>query len=86
MVLVGALVNPIDIVRTWKDASIAQRVPMQSRETHSGLKIHVPETGDQSWDSDLPSTPYFSPNLELRDSGSMRKGFVKRHRKEGGGK
>ena len=76
MILAG-LVNPIDVIRTYKDASVARQVPMMARETRSGLKLNIPVQGDQCWDAELPCTPYYSPRLALRDPADIRKGFTK---------
>ena len=80
LMLIAGLVNPVDGVHTWTDRASAQRVPMQTRISQSGLGVHVASDGDQCWDAELPCTPYFSPRLALRDSRTMRKGFVKRHK------
>ncbi len=77
LVVVGFLMSPIDLVRSWKDPSVAKRVEMVDRTTRSGLKVLVPAEGDQAWDSDLPATPYFSPLLRLRVPGDMSSGFMK---------
>ncbi len=51
-------------------------VLMVQRETLSGLKLYVPLTGDQCWDSSLPSTPYFNPQLRLRNPKKISSGFT----------
>jgi hypothetical protein len=33
--------------------------------TLSGLNVYYPSTGDQCWDSKLPCTPHFNPNLSF---------------------
>lgn len=67
-----------DFPGPWRrDAGVARAVPMKSMITDSGLKIFVPETGDQCWDAPLPCTPYFSPSLRLRKSGDLSRGFTR---------
>ena len=41
--------------------------------TSSGLRVFVPTSGDQCWDSDLPCTPYFYKGLNLRERESGEK-------------
>jgi len=79
VVLVALQVNPIRFLHTWKDPGPAHVAEVVARTTDSGLTVWVPKEGDQCWDSPLPSTPYFSPILELRDPTDMGKGFRKRH-------
>jgi hypothetical protein len=50
---------------------------MKPLATHDGLTVLVPASGDQSWDSDLPATPYFSPRLHLRVPDDLSRGFTK---------
>jgi hypothetical protein len=50
-------------------------VRLIEKKTHSGLVVFVPESGVQSWDSPLPSTPYFNPDLRLRVPGKLGSGF-----------
>jgi hypothetical protein len=78
LVILGLLMNPLDLVRTWKDPGPAKQVDMSLRTTRSGLRVLVPGKGDQAWDAALPATPYFSPWLRLRVEGDMSKGFIKR--------
>lgn len=47
-----------------------------ARTTSSGLTVYVPATGEQCWESSLPCTPYFNPNLELRVENRLDLGFV----------
>lgn len=78
-VVVGLLyMNPLDVICTWKDPSLAKRVPMKPMTTNSGLTVYVPAAGDQAWDSNLPATPYYNARLQLRDASDMSKGFVLR--------
>ena len=42
--------------------------------TRWGLCVYVSKTGD-CWDGPLPNTPYFNPDLALRDPADMGKGF-----------
>jgi hypothetical protein len=53
-----------------------KKVPLVRRVTLSGLVVYTPKTGDQCWDSPLPSTPYFNPRLRLRNPKSMASGFT----------
>ena len=50
--------------------SLAQPIPvakMVVHQTDSGLRVWMPEQGDLSWDAPLPCTPYFYPELQLRE-------------------
>jgi hypothetical protein len=78
LLLLGVVRDPVRFVWNWHDPTPARRVDMESRKTLSGLRVLVPREGDQAWDSDLPSTPYFNPRLRLRVTGDMSKGFTKR--------
>jgi hypothetical protein len=51
-------------------------VALDRKVTSSGLSVYTPTTGDQCWDSPLPSTPYFNPQLRLRNPRSMSSGFT----------
>lgn len=53
-----------------------KEVPLNKKVTLSGLIIYTPVTGDQCWDSPLPSTPYFNERLRLRRSGNMAADFT----------
>jgi hypothetical protein len=55
-----------------------------SRPTSSGLVVFVPESGEKCWDSPVPCTPYFNPNLALRVSGRLDRGFVDKPPLRGG--
>ena len=44
--------------------------------TASGLVVHVPRVGDQTWNAPLPSAPYERPGLRLRRAGELGSGFV----------
>ena len=85
LAVVLVFVRPLDMIRTWNDKGPAQRVPMTARVTDSGLRVYVPRNGDQSWDSDQPSTPYFVPRLRLRVEADMARGFTRRSPGTGGG-
>lgn len=52
------------------------RSDLEVKVTASGLPIYVPRTGDQTWDSPLPSTPYFNPYLRLLNPASLSSGFT----------
>jgi len=43
--------------------------------TDSGLLLWVPSEDNRCWAAPLPCTPHPAHNLELRDSGSIRRGF-----------
>jgi len=69
-------INPLAFLFEWqRDSGRVKQVEMVARETDSGLTVYVPLTGDQSWDSKLPATPYFNRGLELREKGNLAKGF-----------
>jgi len=53
-----------------------KNVPLDRKVTSSGLIVYTPKTGDQCWDSPLPSTPYFNARLRLRNPESMSSGFT----------
>jgi hypothetical protein len=53
-------------------------VPLIEKKTVSGLVIYTPEKGDQCWDSPLPCTPYFNPDIRLRIPGELASGFTVR--------
>jgi hypothetical protein len=57
----------------WHDT---KTVPLKIMTTDSGLNVFIPKSGDQVWDSPIPSTPYFNPNLKLLDENSMSAGFT----------
>jgi len=46
------------------------------KHTVSGLAVYVPAQGNQCWDAPLPCTPYFDESLRLRNSSSLRWGFI----------
>ncbi|MCE9613221.1 MAG: hypothetical protein K8T26_03040 [Lentisphaerae bacterium] len=75
ILVLAIFVRPLDLIRTWKDAGPARQVPMKTMVTDSGLAVYVPVTGNQSWDSPLPSTPYFVRSLRLRVPDDMGRGF-----------
>lgn len=59
-------------VTGWQPIRDVHMVP---KKTRSGLTVYKPEKGNQSWDSPLPSTPYFNHRLELRDPDDLSSGF-----------
>jgi len=44
------------------------------KRTETGLKIYIPAREDHCWNSPLPCTPYFNPELRLRGNG-IQSGF-----------
>jgi hypothetical protein len=53
-------------------AFTAQAVPESptvTRRTRTGLIVRIPAQGDQCWGAELPCTPYFRGDLELRGAG-----------------
>lgn len=46
------------------------------KNTFSGLTIYTPAEGYQCWDSPIPSTPHFNPELRLRADGNIKSGFT----------
>ena len=52
-----------------------QEVPLDIKETSSGLIVYVPVSGDQCWDAPIPCTPYYSSKLELRMPEKLSRGF-----------
>jgi hypothetical protein len=50
-------------------------VPLKQRVTASGLRVYVPKGRNKCWDSPLPCTPTFDPNLSLRVPGRLASGF-----------
>ena len=55
------------------------QVPLKSEVTASGLTVYVPVSGDQGWDSSLPSTPNFDARLRLINPADMSSGFTVRN-------
>ncbi len=53
-------------------------VPLEKRITASGLGVYTPQTGNQCWDSPLPSSPTVNDRLRLRVPGRMSSGFTVR--------
>lgn len=53
-----------------------QSTPLTEMELSSGLKIFVPQSGNQCWDAPLPCTPYPNNDLRLRKSGDLSSGFA----------
>jgi hypothetical protein len=52
------------------------KVELDRKTTLSGLTVYTPKTGDQCWDSPLPSTPYFNDRLKLINSENISSGFT----------
>jgi hypothetical protein len=52
------------------------RAHLDMRQTTSGLTLYVPRKGVSCWDSPIPCTPYFNPDLALRVPGQIDRGFV----------
>lgn len=46
------------------------------RRTDSGLTIYAPKSGNQCWDSPLPSTAYLDSRLRFRDPKDLGSGFI----------
>lgn len=53
-----------------------KKVPLNRKVTSSGLTVYTPKTGDQCWDSPLPSAPFFNDRLRLRNPANMSSGFT----------
>jgi hypothetical protein len=49
--------------------------PPATRQTESGLAVHIPVDGPQCWNAPLPCTPYFNGKLALRRKDGIRWGF-----------
>ncbi|MCB1051379.1 MAG: hypothetical protein H6510_00460 [Acidobacteria bacterium] len=60
-------------LKGWQAPTQAE---LNARVTQFGLSVLVPKSGDLCWDSPLPSTPYFNPNLKLRNPNDLRSGFT----------
>ncbi|MES9962060.1 MAG: hypothetical protein ABW116_00810 [Candidatus Sedimenticola sp. 20ELBAFRAG] len=81
-----AFLVPISVTAAWyKDQFLristsgyhsTPKVDLIKRATDSGLPVSMPESGDQGWDSPLPSSPRLNPHLRLRDPGFLSSGFV----------
>lgn len=54
----------------------AKKEELRQKTTTSGLKLYLPKGSNRSWDAPLPCTPYFDPNLRLRDPQDMAAGFT----------
>ena len=52
------------------------RSATEVRTTGSGLRVVVPVDDDRCWDAPLPCTPYFHPQLRLRNGHDLRGGFA----------
>ncbi len=48
----------------FKDSTLFSQVKVQTYQTREGVRISVPERGDQCWLSTLPCTPIFDPQLK----------------------
>ncbi len=51
---------------------------LTANPTISGLTLYVPVREQRCWNSPIPCTPYFNPDLALRVPGNMGRGFVDR--------
>lgn len=51
-------------------------VQVKTFVTDSGLTVYVPEKGGKCWDSPLPCTPNPDADLQLREQGNLRHGFM----------
>lgn len=75
--LLAREITAVEFAGPWRrDAGPARTVSMKTMTTDSGLKLFVPESGDQCWNATLPCTPYFSPALRLRNPASLASGFT----------
>lgn len=73
-------ITAVEALGPWqRDAGPARTAPVKTMVTESGVKVFVPETGDQCWDAPLPCTPYFSPSLRLRNPANLAQGFTREH-------
>jgi len=83
LVLVSCLlffheIEIVDFIKPWeKDSGPVKTVAVVEKTTDSGLKVFVaPEKeAGRTWDSELPSAPFFSPYVSLRVPGDMARGF-----------
>ncbi|MGZ0708189.1 LIC_10190 family membrane protein [Coraliomargarita sp. W4R53] len=51
-------------------------VPLKARFLEPGLLVHLPVSGDQTWDALLPAAPYYNENLRLIQPGDFSSGFT----------
>lgn len=82
LALAGLAVGPTTLWSQFYDPlfgahsyALFPQAPTITMDTQSGLKIIVPASGQQCWDAPLPCTPYFSPNIQLRQAPSLKSGF-----------
>ena len=76
--LLSREIGIVDAMGPWrKDNGPARTVVTEERTTDSGLKVYVAtvENEGRTWDSPLPSMPFFNPRVELRVPGDVSKGF-----------
>jgi uncharacterized membrane protein len=59
-----------------KNFSPPPEFPLITKTTESGIDIFLPQSGDQCWDAPLPCTPYFNPQLRLRNDADLSSGFI----------
>lgn len=59
----GSGVVEIPVIQSWQF------------KTRSGLAVNIPKSGDQVWNSAIPSTPYPNPFLKLREDNNINSGF-----------
>lgn len=76
-ILLDWLVERSPVFEIFPDLGYASATvaPLVEKKTASGLSVWVPASGDQCWDSPLPSTPYLDPRLRMRGD-SIRSGFA----------
>jgi uncharacterized membrane protein len=71
-------INEINITASFPAYQPIPTSALAEKKTDSGLTVYVPVTGDQCWDSPLPCTPNFVPELRLRVPGKITSGFTQR--------
>lgn len=55
---------------------LPQPATLSAPTADGSVTVQVPQQGDQCWDSPLPCTPYFRPELRLREAGNLGAGFT----------
>ncbi len=60
-------------VASWRQ--VIPRPEYVQRRARGGLQVFQPTSGDQCWDTPLPCTPYFRPDLATR-RGDLQSGFT----------
>jgi len=68
--------EPLLVLRGVQQPPPLPKPALIIRNTFSGLAVYVPTGGQQCWDAPLPCTPYFDPSLRLRNTSSLRYGFI----------